>query len=933
MSKSDVKARLEMRLEYLGRNDAKLALKDIKNIDAALAKSRALNAKSAGLSVEKAQAIALRGAMNTQKAVAVAQAKAIEARKTQELKASGEIAKADAKRLEAHWSRLERLNIQERKDKEKSKLLASRNEEKAQREKEKALKIAEREEERNRKRREKMLLGEAREKARFEKQMLKDIERDKRRQADTEIRGLKAKIRLEESAARDAKRRAKEKERELRKQFKEEKRILTELKRIDKDRANARKEFYGRVSGSVGRTSAATGAALVGTGAAAIDAHLGMSKGVTSVLTLNTDLSEKQINELAKSTMRNYGFDTDTTTKAMYDITSSGFGKDGQLQPVLEAASKLAVGGNTDISSAASGLVATLNAWDLGADKANDVTDLFFQAMVDGSTTIEQLSDNMGKIGAMAKLTNISIPEVFSFVDLATKTGTKTETAVTGTSQMISSIIQNKDNKKSKAAARKLGVKLGAKGLSETPGGLAGWMDTVLRSEHYSVDLLKDIFTDIDGFRVAASLARFGPDEIQKMLASQSGATKGQATKIAFDKIANSDAFQAQQIYSDLHVSMIELGEVLVPIVKEYLPGLKEGLAEWHEELKDPAVRELIANLMKYGLLLSAGGLVMSGTISFIRNIREVSSALSTMLGRGGKLDRDLLSMRSNLNGTSLALGGSDGLNQRIKVINSALAGKGGVSDNLKYFGGTISGTNGIDSKMQELRKTIGGQGGVTGKFKDLSGGLPVAAAALVGLALAAENSRREIRQLGRRDRSTEDQYNELMISGDYEGARKLASDYLQTLAEEAEDYEKSPIQKLFDVLKGTAFEKLQAQDRAKKEWVDNRENASEFIRGKRYQEIMSEAPVYNAFARSKPEFVDARYDPRRESLWELEPVLNQSLLPVTPQAPAATIDGNMTMEIIVDDRRRPQVSVRGSGRVMDFMRFIGPNMGKVTPD
>lgn len=683
MAKSDVKARLEMRLEYLGKNSANLALKDIKRIDdavkkAGLSKARELARYEGDASKHnrRVELEATKSALRMAEMKKKLEAKGIEDRKTQQLRADKQatieqlkskeraIERSTKKELASMMERgrmqrhSEILAVRERdaaeRKAERSKVLALRNSEKEEREKNRKYALAQREEERNRKRREKMLLGEAREKARFEKQMLRDIEKSKRDVARSEARELSRQ-----------KRGLRELQREKKRQFAEEKRQMRELARLDKDRRDARSRLYGKAEGGLRRASVGTGAAIMGGGALALNSYLDLSAGVAKGLTLDTDLNEKQLGDLIKNTMKKYGGTTNDTSKAAYDIASAGFGRNGDLEKMMEASSKLAIGGATDIATAADGLTSILTAWGLKTEDLTNVTDRMFQAMSDGKITIDQLVHNIGSVSTGAKGANVSVDEVFAMADIASKAGLSPERAFTGIDQVILSIIRNKNNKQSKKAAKKLGLELGAEGLMNHPGGLAGWLMQLIDNPKFNQDLMNQIFTDKDGARVVNAIASAGSGELKKYLGSQNSSTG--ATDRAFGKVAASDAFQAQRIKADLNVALIELGEALIPLAREMLPDIQEGLKNLHEILKDPEWRKTIANVAKYGSMFAVGGLATSAAMSLARNTIEVGSAMATL---------------------TRSISGANGAASGINALNSSLQGNSGVTNQMGLLGG-----------------------------------------------------------------------------------------------------------------------------------------------------------------------------------------------------------------------------------------------------
>src|SRR5690606_34763922 len=78
-------------------------------------------------------------------------------------------------------------------------------------------------------------------------------------------------------------------------------------------------------------------------------------------------------------------------TKALFDTVSAGI-EAGKSVQFLTASNKLAVAGNTDVSTSTDGLTSAINAYKFSADEAEIVASKFFSAQKYGKTTIAELS-------------------------------------------------------------------------------------------------------------------------------------------------------------------------------------------------------------------------------------------------------------------------------------------------------------------------------------------------------------------------------------------------------------------------------------------------------------------------------------------------------------------------------------------------------------
>ncbi|WP_292486723.1 phage tail tape measure protein, partial [Methanohalobium sp.] len=101
--------------------------------------------------------------------------------------------------------------------------------------------------------------------------------------------------------------------------------------------------------------------------------------------------------------------------KGLYEVSSAGYeGAEGLN--VLETASKTAAAGMTDTKTAASMLTATMNAYNMEADRATEVADSLFATVSGGMLKMEGLSGQFGEVAAAASAMDISVEEALAAV-------------------------------------------------------------------------------------------------------------------------------------------------------------------------------------------------------------------------------------------------------------------------------------------------------------------------------------------------------------------------------------------------------------------------------------------------------------------------------------------------------------------------------------
>ena len=143
--------------------------------------------------------------------------------------------------------------------------------------------------------------------------------------------------------------------------------------------------------------------------------------------------------------------------KSFFFIQGSGFAGAEGLK-VLEASTKAATAGITTTDVAAKAIIATLNAYGLGASEATHVSDVLFRTVDRGVVTFEELSQQWGDVVNTAAAAKVRIEVLGAAIATITKTGINAAEAVTGLNQLLLSFVS--PSKEAQKAAAELGLTL-----------------------------------------------------------------------------------------------------------------------------------------------------------------------------------------------------------------------------------------------------------------------------------------------------------------------------------------------------------------------------------------------------------------------------------------------------------------------------------------
>ncbi len=301
-------------------------------------------------------------------------------------------------------------------------------------------------------------------------------------------------------------------------------------------------------------------------GAAALAIGLGVNRAAQSALTFNQNMAQvstllddtsgmDKLTQSVRDLSKEYGSNVNVNAKALYDIISAGATKSADAISELDAANKLALGGKTDVSTAADGLTSALNAYNLTAKDAGNVSDAFFVAVKAGKTTVAELSASIGQVAPIANTAGVSLDQLLSGIAAITASGVKTPAAITGIRAALVNIIQ--PSAQAQKLANELGIEFDAQALKAQ--GLQGFLNNVARATGGNVSQMSQFFSSVEGLNAALTLTGAGAGKFTDTLdAMQSKA--GQTDK-AVAKMMDTPAARQARFISAIDDMAISLGD------------------------------------------------------------------------------------------------------------------------------------------------------------------------------------------------------------------------------------------------------------------------------------------------------------------------------------------------------------------------------------
>ena len=354
-----------------------------------------------------------------------------------------------------------------------------------------------------------------------------------------------------------------------------------------------------------------------------------------------------EVQEMAKA----FGQSTKTLTKGLYDILSASIAPE-KAMAVLEAAAKAAVGGAASTATAADAITTILNAFQMDASRATEVSDKLFATVRRGKLTFEELANGIGKVAAPAAMAGLSLNEMLAAIATATRAGIKADQAMTAVAGAVMMFL--KPTAEAVVLARSYEFELSAATLKAE--GLSGVMKKI---NGLSADQVAKLFPNRRALKaVAAALqdaAGHGTDMNIMMNAS------GMAGE-AFNKMAATMAFQWNKVKQEFMATAVAVGTQLMPVMRSILQimtalgsALAGPVAKWLAmgaalTLVTTAVVYLVTKFKLLGLALQGVALAAStatvaltaiGGVAVVAALVLITEAISANYREVARLEKE----------------------------------------------------------------------------------------------------------------------------------------------------------------------------------------------------------------------------------------------------------------------------------------------------
>ncbi len=232
--------------------------------------------------------------------------------------------------------------------------------------------------------------------------------------------------------------------------------------------------------------------------------------------------------------------------QGLYQTLSAGVEPANAVRFVGEAA-KFAKAGLTDTKSAVDVLTTAINAYGMKSEDVTYVSDIMFETVKRGKTTVGELASSFGRVIGTAAATGVGFEELNAIVAALTASGVGTSETMSALKQVIANIA--KPSKEAADTAAKMGIKFDLAAMQSK--GLAGFLVDLAEKTEGNVQAQTDLFGSVEAFNAVALLAtEQGMARMNAALVGMENAAGN--TEEAFKKIENTLSEQMGAVGANL---------------------------------------------------------------------------------------------------------------------------------------------------------------------------------------------------------------------------------------------------------------------------------------------------------------------------------------------------------------------------------------------
>ncbi len=399
--------------------------------------------------------------------------------------------------------------------------------------------------------------------------------------------------------------------------------VAGKLTKTDKAAKAAKVSFedIGSEAGAIGKKFTMVGVGGAAALGFAANESMKFHSSVAEVMSITTRAAFpiSEIERIGKEMASTYGGDLNQQVKTLYQAASSGATNAAEASALMTEANKLAVAGFTDSFKAVDAITNVLNAYGMQMTDAEKVSDAMFVTAKVGKTTIDELATQIGRVAPTAASVGVSMDDMMSVIaGASTQLGNGTA-AIDGLKEGLANII-NPSKDASDEAAR-LGIKFDAATLRAK--GFNGFLKQITGSAKYNADTMGKLFGSMTAYNTMSALAANGGKNFNDSLDAM--AKKKGAAGDAFNTIAETGAFAATVLKSNLQVALVGIGDSIAPTIGVFVTMMNNLLKKFNAS--PPIVKKIVAGILVFGTVAALATGALLGLVAAVTAVAFAGEA------------------------------------------------------------------------------------------------------------------------------------------------------------------------------------------------------------------------------------------------------------------------------------------------------------------
>ncbi|MBQ1678682.1 MAG: phage tail tape measure protein [Oscillospiraceae bacterium] len=314
-------------------------------------------------------------------------------------------------------------------------------------------------------------------------------------------------------------------------------------------------------------------------------------------------------------------------SEAVYQAISGSVDTADAVQ-FVDKANQLAVAGFTSLTNATDVLTTTLNAYHLGAEKVDGISNVLIRTQNLGKTSVDELSASMGKAIATGSAYGVDLENLSTAYVELTRNGIATAESTTYINSMLNEL---GDSSKTvgKIILDQTGKSFGqlmAEGKS-----LGDVLQILMDSVDGNAEALMGLWGSQEAGKAANAIASQGIADFNKVLSQMNSEMAGATgtTAQAYETMTSTSEFIDRRLNNSVKNLAIAYGDILAPpmdAIKSLGADILDGLTDLIQ--RSPAAASAIA-AVSTGVVVLAGGLA---ALMIVQKVKEAFGGFNALL-------------------------------------------------------------------------------------------------------------------------------------------------------------------------------------------------------------------------------------------------------------------------------------------------------------